>query len=76
MAFSTVHFLTKSFRLRRRISLISFQEVKDPMFSSASVQPFGGKAILSSLLILLFIIIVCSWAKIFIGIICAVIENS
>ena len=34
MASSTVHFLTKSFRLRRRISLMLFQEVKDPMFLS------------------------------------------
>ena len=35
MASNTVHFLAKSFRLRRRISLISFQKVKDTMFSSA-----------------------------------------
>ena len=34
MASNTVHFLAKSFRLRRRISLISFQEVKDPKFLS------------------------------------------
>ena len=33
MASNTVHFLAKSFRSKsRRISLISFQEVKDPMF--------------------------------------------
>ena len=34
MASSSVHFLTKSFRLRCRISLMSFQEVKDPKFLS------------------------------------------
>ena len=34
MTSSTVHFLTKGFGLRRGISLISFQEMKDPMFSS------------------------------------------
>ena len=36
MASSTVHFLTKSFRSKRRISFISFQEVKDPMYDPMS----------------------------------------